>query len=276
MSAGSLRVIVVVGARPNFVKVAPIVRAMAAWNVSDGARLRFCPVLVHTGQHYDPAMSSLVWDDVGLPEPDYFLGVGSGSHAEQTAAVMVELEKVLRTEQPHLGVVVGDVNSTLAAALVLKINSKLNFGAIVVFLVGIAFILVAGNHVQSPGTVITLSEKIHRDSAIAIVIMSPLACYLLAPSLKASGHRGLWIYSMIAGTIAVLTIVVGFLIPTGHSDFLGIFERILLLNGQVWGEIICVRLIWTAFKPKPTQAAIDSNRLRLLQIYANSHSEEEQ
>ena len=111
----------------------------------------------------------------------------------------------------------------LAAALVLKINSKLNFGAIVVFLVGIAFILVAGNHVQSPGTVITLSEKIHRDSAIAIVIMSPLACYLLAPSLKASGHRGLWIYSMIAGTIAVLTIVVGFLIPTGHSDFLGIF-----------------------------------------------------
>jgi hypothetical protein len=164
----------------------------------------------------------------------------------------------------------------LAAALVLKINSKINLGAIVVFLVGVAFILVAGNHVQSPGTVITLSEKIHRDSAIAIVIMSPLACYLLAPSLKASGHRGLWIYSMIAGTIAVLTIVVGFLIPTGHSDFLGIFERILLLNGQLWGEIICVRLIWTAFKPKPMQAAIDSGRLRLLQIYANFHSEGEQ
>jgi hypothetical protein len=81
---------------------------------------------------------------------------------------------------------------------------------------------------------------------------------------------------MIAGTIAVLTIVVGFLIPTGHSDFLGIFERILLLNGQLWGEIICVRLIWTAFKPKPTQAAIDSGRLRLLQIYANFHSEGEQ
>jgi hypothetical protein len=164
----------------------------------------------------------------------------------------------------------------LAAALVLKINSKINLGAVVVFLVGVAFILVASNHVQNPGTVITLSGKIHRDSAIAIVIMSPLACYLLAPSLKASGHRGLWIYSMIAGTVAVLTIVVGFLIPTGHSDFLGIFERILLLNGQLWGEIICVRLIWTAFKPKPTQAAIDSGRLRLLQIYANFHSEGEQ
>jgi Protein of unknown function (DUF998) len=164
----------------------------------------------------------------------------------------------------------------LAAALVLKINSKINLGAIVVFLVGVAFILVAGNHVQSPGTIITLSEKIHRDSAIAIVVMSPLACYLLAPGLKASGHRGLWIYSMIAGTIAVLTVAIGFLIPTGHSDFLGVFERILLLNGQVWGEIICIRLIWTAFKPKPTQASIDSSRLRLLQIYANSHSEGEQ
>lgn len=164
----------------------------------------------------------------------------------------------------------------LAAALVLKINSKINFGAIVVFLVGVAFILVAGNHVQNPGTIMTLSEKVHRDAAIAIVVMSPLACFLLAPGLKASGHRGLWIYSMIAGTIAVVTVAVGFLIPTGHSDFLGVFERILLLNGQVWGEIICVRLIWTAFKPKPTQASIDSNRLRLLQIYANSHSEGEQ
>jgi hypothetical protein len=164
----------------------------------------------------------------------------------------------------------------LAAALVLKINSKLNFGAIVVFLVGIAFILVASNHVQSPGTIITLSEKVHRDSAIAIVIMSPLACFLLAPSLKASGHRGLWIYSMIAGTIAVLTIAVGFLMPTGHIDFLGIFERILLLNGQVWGELICIRLIWTAFKPKPTQAAIDSNYLRLLQIVVNPDPEGEQ
>ncbi len=163
----------------------------------------------------------------------------------------------------------------LAAALVLKINSKLNFGAIVVFLVGIAFILVASNHVQSPGTIITLSEKVHRDSAIAIVVMSPLACYLLAPSLKSSGHRGLWIYSMVAGTIAVLTVIVGFLIPTAHADFLGIFERILLLNGQVWGEIICIRLIWTAFKPKPTQAAIDSSYLRLLQIYISLHPEGE-
>ena len=71
--------------------------------------------------------------------------------------------------------------------------------------------------------------------------------------------------------IAVLTIAVGFLIPTAHSSFLGIFERILLLNGQLWGEIICVRLIWTAFKPKPAHAAVDSSYLRLLQIYVSLH-----
>ena len=80
---------------------------------------------------------------------------------------------------------------------------------------------------------------------------------------------------MVAGTIAILTVIVGFLIPTAHADFLGIFERILLLNGQVWGEIICIRLIWTAFKPKPTQAAIDSSYLRLLQIYVSLHPEGE-
>jgi hypothetical protein len=171
----------------------------------------------------------------------------------------------------------------LAVALVLKINPKLNtkinpklnLGTIVVFLVGIAFILVASNHVQNSTAAITMSEIVHRDSAIAIVIMSPLACFLLAPSLKASGHRGLWIYSIIAGVIAVLTIIIGFTIPTAHSDFLGIFERILLLNGQVWGEIICLRLIWTAFKPKPTQASIDSSYLRLLQIYISLHPDVE-
>ena len=161
----------------------------------------------------------------------------------------------------------------LAVALVLKINAKLNLGAIVVFLVGIAFILVASNHVQNSKAAITISEIIHRDSAIAIVVMSPLACFLLAPSLKTIGHRGLWIYSIIAGMVAILTVLVGFLIPTAHDSFIGIFERILLFNGQVWGEIICIRLIWTAFKPKPTQAAIDSSYLRLLQIYIGLHPE---
>ena len=159
----------------------------------------------------------------------------------------------------------------LAAALVLKINARLNLGAVVVFLVGVAFVLVAANHVQNPGTVITLSEIVHRDSAIAIVVMSPIACFLVAPSLKDSGHKGLWIYSIIAGFIALATILIGFLIPKAHISFLGIFERILLFNGQIWGEIICIRLVWTAFKPKPARAAVDSSYLRLLQIYVSLH-----
>lgn len=138
----------------------------------------------------------------------------------------------------------------LAVALVLKINARINLGAIVVFLVGVAFLLVACNHVQTPGALITLSAIIHRDSAIGIVAMSPLACFLLAPNLKASGHKHLWTYSIIAGFISVITILVGFLIPSVHSSFLGIFERILLFNGKLWGEIICLRLVWTAFKSK--------------------------
>src|SRR5687768_7347624 len=101
----------IVGARPNFMKVAPIWRALAA-------RGSAAQRLVHTGQHYDTRMSDVFFRDLGLPEPDVHLGVGSGSHAEQTARVMIELEKVFLAERPSLVSVVGDVNSTLAAALV--------------------------------------------------------------------------------------------------------------------------------------------------------------
>ncbi len=101
----------IVGARPNFMKVAPIHRAIAARGV-----LR--QVLVHTGQHYDVKMSDVFFTDLGMPAPDVHLGIGSGSHAEQTARVMIELEKVFLKEAPALVSVVGDVNSTVAAALV--------------------------------------------------------------------------------------------------------------------------------------------------------------
>jgi UDP-N-acetylglucosamine 2-epimerase (non-hydrolysing) len=107
-----LKVINVAGARPNFMKVAPIVAAMQR------RRDQFQPFLVHTGQHYDAAMSQSFFDDLGLPQPDVHLGVGSGSHATQTAAVMQAFEPVVRREQPDWVVVVGDVNSTLACALV--------------------------------------------------------------------------------------------------------------------------------------------------------------
>ncbi|HET7462302.1 MAG TPA: UDP-N-acetylglucosamine 2-epimerase (non-hydrolyzing) [Longimicrobium sp.] len=106
----AMKVLVVAGARPNFMKVAPILAALAR----AGAQA----VLVHTGQHYDAAMSDAFFADLGLPEPDFHLEVGSASHAVQTARVMEAFEPVLQRVRPHWVVVVGDVNSTLACALV--------------------------------------------------------------------------------------------------------------------------------------------------------------
>src|SRR5258708_21762971 len=107
-----LKILNVVGARPNFMKVAPIVEAMKR------REREFMPLLLHTGQHYDEGMSETFFRELRLPEPDVYLGVGSGSHAAQTAAVMVSFEPVVIREQPDWVVVVGDVNSTLACTLV--------------------------------------------------------------------------------------------------------------------------------------------------------------
>ncbi|MFI9840443.1 non-hydrolyzing UDP-N-acetylglucosamine 2-epimerase [Nonomuraea sp. NPDC051941] len=100
----------VLGARPNFVKAAPVVRALGELGVRQG--------IIHTGQHYDALMSDVFFADLGLPEPVANLGVGSGSHAKQTAALLVGLEEVVQEQDPDLVVVYGDVNSTLAAILV--------------------------------------------------------------------------------------------------------------------------------------------------------------
>jgi UDP-N-acetylglucosamine 2-epimerase (non-hydrolysing) len=100
----------VVGARPNFMKAAPVIQALEVRRVPQ--------VVIHTGQHYDDKLSRVFFHDLGLPEPDLNLGVGSGSHAVQTAAIMVELERAFETLDPALVVVYGDVNSTLAAAVV--------------------------------------------------------------------------------------------------------------------------------------------------------------
>ena len=101
----------VVGARPNFMKVAPVIRALSAGSADTEV------VLVHTGQHYDAVMSDVFLAELGLPEPDVFLGVGSGTHGEQTARALIGVEQVLVDREPDLLVVPGDVNSTLAAAL---------------------------------------------------------------------------------------------------------------------------------------------------------------
>jgi len=106
-----MRILSVVGARPNFMKLAPVDRELAR-------RRDVEHVIVHTGQHYDPEMSDLFFEELWIPAPDYHLGVGSGSHAQQTAAVMQRLEPILTELRPDLVLVYGDVNSTLAAALV--------------------------------------------------------------------------------------------------------------------------------------------------------------
>jgi UDP-N-acetylglucosamine 2-epimerase (non-hydrolysing) len=113
--------ILVVGARPNFMKIAPLIRAIEDFNRRNGARIR--TLLVHTGQHYDANMSDAFFRDLQLPSPDVHLGVGSGSHGEQTGRVLIEFEKILQREAPDLVIVVGDVNSTMACTLAaVKLN----------------------------------------------------------------------------------------------------------------------------------------------------------
>ena len=106
-----MKILHVVGARPNFMKVAPILASLRG-------HAGVTQVLVHTGQHYDAKMSDVFFQDLGMPAPDVHLGVGSGSHAQQTAKVMTEIEPVLLREKPDVVVVAGDVNSTIAVALV--------------------------------------------------------------------------------------------------------------------------------------------------------------
>src|SRR5579864_7739423 len=101
----------IVGARPNFMKTAPLLRSLR----EQAPALE--TLLVHTGQHYDPELSEVFLAELDLPEPDVFLGVGSGSHGEQTARALVGIERIIAEHSPSLVVVAGDVNSTLAGAL---------------------------------------------------------------------------------------------------------------------------------------------------------------
>ncbi len=105
------KIISVVGARPNFMKVAPLHREFKKYGSNIDHQI------CHTGQHYDENMSKVFFTDLELPQPDYYLGVGSGTHAEQTAAIMVEFEKIITEQKPDLVIVVGDVNSTIACSL---------------------------------------------------------------------------------------------------------------------------------------------------------------
>jgi len=110
-SNNPIKIIHVVGARPNFMKVAPIMKEMSKYPH------KFDQLLIHTGQHYDDEMSKYFFKDLELPKPDIYLGVGSGTHAEQTGKIMIKFEKVCFRERPDLVIVYGDVNSTISCAL---------------------------------------------------------------------------------------------------------------------------------------------------------------
>ena len=128
-----MKILTIVGARPNFMKVAPIIAAINQHNgriaagangASESSAETIQHILVHTGQHYDELMSGSFFNDLNLPKPDVHLGVGSGSHAAQTAEIMKKFEEVVLAEKPDVVVVVGDVNSTIGCALV---TSKISF-----------------------------------------------------------------------------------------------------------------------------------------------------
>ena len=114
MKSRKIKLILVAGARPNFMKIAPLIRAIKKYNRKKNV---FDYLFIHTGQHYDKNMSDYFFKDLSLPQPDIYLGVGSGTHAEQTAKIMIKFEKILFREKPDIVVVVGDVNSTIACAL---------------------------------------------------------------------------------------------------------------------------------------------------------------
>lgn len=106
-----MKILSVVGARPNFIKIAPLLRAFQGYP-------NIVSKLIHTGQHYDATMNQVFFDQLELPKPDYYLGVDAASHTQQTATIMLAFEDVVAIENPDLVLVVGDVNSSLAAALV--------------------------------------------------------------------------------------------------------------------------------------------------------------
>lgn len=153
-----MRLIVVVGARPNFIKVAPLMPALLSADID--------AVLVHTGQHYDPAMSDVFFEDLHIPEPRWFLNVGSGTHAVQTGTAMMRLEELFAAERPDAVMVVGDVNSTLAGALA---ASKLRIP-----IVHLEAGLRSGD--------MSMPEEINR------LVTDQLSAMLLAPSDEAVGH----------------------------------------------------------------------------------------
>ncbi len=122
--AKRLKWLIIAGARPNFMKIAPLIKTIKQYNTNKKVdNPVIIPLLVHTGQHYDRAMSKVFFDELNIPKPDINLGIGSGGHGKQTGKIMIAFEKVVQEQKPDLVIVVGDVNSTIACAMV---ATKLN------------------------------------------------------------------------------------------------------------------------------------------------------
>ncbi len=115
-----MKIISVVGARPNFMKIAPFIKAIDDYNQNNIPTKKIDHILLHTGQHYDDRMNDSFFKNLGIPDPNINLGIGSGSHAEQVGKTMIAFEKVLQNHKPDLVVVVGDVNATLACSVTAK------------------------------------------------------------------------------------------------------------------------------------------------------------
>ena len=113
-----MKIISVVGARPNFMKIAPFIKVVSANNESQEEQIEH--ILVHTGQHYDDRMSKTFFRALNIPNADINLGIGSGSHAEQVGNTMIAFERVLLNEKPDWVIVLGDVNATLACSITAK------------------------------------------------------------------------------------------------------------------------------------------------------------
>lgn len=196
-----MKVLHVVGARPNFMKVAPVMAALAKRKESN-------QVLVHTGQHYDPGMSDVFFEQLAIPEPDYNLEVGSGTHASQTAEIMRRFEPVAVEARPDLVLVYGDVNSTVAAALVC------------------AKLLIPVGHVEAGLRSFdrTMPEEINR------ILTDRLADLLFTPSADGNEHllcEGVEPYRMhLVGNVMIDTLVR--LLPL--ADRTAVLEKLYLMG----------------------------------------------
>jgi hypothetical protein len=136
----------------------------------------------------------------------------------------------------------------LAGGLVARVRTRFNAGALAVALTGIGFVILGANQTHIAGTALSVASTVHLYTSVAVIFTSPLACFLVIPALKGDGHAAFRIYSIAAGAFAILFVTIGGQLLVAGSSLVGLYERVLLWNGQVWAEVIGARLIWDMVK----------------------------